>query len=156
LQWLDNGKPLFIVRTKLVSTLYTQDQHLHAFFKHYSSERNDELLDKVEVPCILHMRCIPGMIFLTRTRAQAIKGIKQASGQAQVQFFPVLLNQLAYVMCNMSPDAAREAFLAIPVLLNRFSPPDWWPTAHAPPHTHTHHRTRTRISHTHTDARARM
>jgi hypothetical protein len=68
------------------------------------------------------MRGIPGILFLTRMRAQAIQGIKQASGQAQVQFFPVLLNQLAYVMCNMSPDAAREAFLAIPVLLNRFPP----------------------------------
>ncbi len=78
-------------------------------------------------------------------RTQAIQGIKQASGQAQVQFFPVLLNQLAYVMCNMSPDAAREAFLAIPVLLNRFPPPDWPPhhctTAHAHAHAHRTHTT---------------
>jgi hypothetical protein len=38
----------------------------------------------------------------------------------QAQFFPVVLNQLAYILCNMSPAAAREAFLAIPALLNRY------------------------------------
>uniref|UniRef100_A0A4W5P3E1 Dedicator of cytokinesis 9 n=1 Tax=Hucho hucho TaxID=62062 RepID=A0A4W5P3E1_9TELE len=32
IKWVDGGKPLFKVSTHLVSTVYTQDQHLHNFF----------------------------------------------------------------------------------------------------------------------------
>uniref|UniRef100_A0A4W6G3T5 Dedicator of cytokinesis 9 n=1 Tax=Lates calcarifer TaxID=8187 RepID=A0A4W6G3T5_LATCA len=36
-KWVDGGKPLFKVSTHLVSTVYTQDQHLHNFFHHCQS-----------------------------------------------------------------------------------------------------------------------
>ncbi|KAJ8252909.1 hypothetical protein GJAV_G00206900 [Gymnothorax javanicus] len=36
-KWVDGGKPLFKVGTHLVSTVYTQDQHLHNFFQHCQS-----------------------------------------------------------------------------------------------------------------------
>ncbi|MGH0151474.1 UNVERIFIED_CONTAM: hypothetical protein FKN15_049381 [Acipenser sinensis] len=34
IKWVDGGKPLFKIATHLVSTVYTQDQHLHNFFQH--------------------------------------------------------------------------------------------------------------------------
>ncbi|KAJ3584590.1 hypothetical protein NHX12_015085, partial [Muraenolepis orangiensis] len=34
IKWVDGGKALFKVSTHLVSTVYTQDQHLHNFFHH--------------------------------------------------------------------------------------------------------------------------
>uniref|UniRef100_A0A674DRY7 Dedicator of cytokinesis 9 n=1 Tax=Salmo trutta TaxID=8032 RepID=A0A674DRY7_SALTR len=37
IKWVDGGKPLFKVSTHLVSTVYTQDQHLHNFFGHCQS-----------------------------------------------------------------------------------------------------------------------
>uniref|UniRef100_A0A8C2CN49 Dedicator of cytokinesis 9b n=1 Tax=Cyprinus carpio TaxID=7962 RepID=A0A8C2CN49_CYPCA len=35
IKWVDGGRPLFKVSTHLVSTIYTQDQHLHNFFHHF-------------------------------------------------------------------------------------------------------------------------
>uniref|UniRef100_A0A8C5FL99 Dedicator of cytokinesis 9b n=1 Tax=Gadus morhua TaxID=8049 RepID=A0A8C5FL99_GADMO len=55
-KWVDGGKALFKVSTHLVSTIYTQDQHLHNFFHHCqrmeSSEQasEGELVKYLKVP----------------------------------------------------------------------------------------------------------
>ena len=33
IKWVEGGRPLFRVNLRLVSTVYTQDQHLHNFFE---------------------------------------------------------------------------------------------------------------------------
>uniref|UniRef100_A0A8C2ADR9 Dedicator of cytokinesis 9b n=1 Tax=Cyprinus carpio TaxID=7962 RepID=A0A8C2ADR9_CYPCA len=43
IKWVDGGRPLFKVSTHLVSTIYTQDQHLHNFFHHFQGMQSGNL-----------------------------------------------------------------------------------------------------------------
>ncbi|KAG7235399.1 hypothetical protein INR49_002710 [Caranx melampygus] len=49
IKWVDGGKPLFKVSTHLVSTVYTQDQHLHNFFHHCQSMEMSEQASEGEL-----------------------------------------------------------------------------------------------------------
>ncbi|KAL6054781.1 dedicator of cytokinesis protein 7 isoform X5 [Balamuthia mandrillaris] len=89
LKWLDNAKPLFNFRTRLISTIYSQDPHLQNFFEVYSEGKDGPEL------------------------CNAIEGLKLSSDMAKARFFPVLLDQLFAVMCYKSELAARHAFTTI-------------------------------------------
>jgi hypothetical protein len=91
--WLDNMRPQFIFRTKLVSTVFTQDEHLHRFFVHHSTAKDDFEL------------------------CQALENLGKVGEHVHVQFFPVILNQLWEVMCNRSSAAARQALITLPSIL---------------------------------------
>jgi hypothetical protein len=85
---------LFQVRTKLVSSVFSDDEKLHNFFSavHESQKPgNDELLLK------------------------GIEDLKQASSSAIVQFGPVLFDELFRVLGQSFPtdDIPRRAFLAV-------------------------------------------
>ncbi|XP_067265296.1 dedicator of cytokinesis protein 9 isoform X2 [Chanodichthys erythropterus] len=77
-KWVDGGRPLLKVSTQLVSTVYTQDQHLHNFFHHCQSiestgQSGGELI-------------------------KYLKSLHAMEAHVMVKFLPTVLNQLFRVL----------------------------------------------------------
>ncbi|XP_041637733.1 dedicator of cytokinesis protein 9-like isoform X2 [Cheilinus undulatus] len=79
IKWVDGGKPLFKVSTHLVSTVYTQDQHLHNFFHHCQSMEMSEQASEGEL-------------------VKYLKSLHAMEGHVMVNFLPTILNQLFCVL----------------------------------------------------------
>ncbi|XP_055361068.1 dedicator of cytokinesis protein 9 isoform X6 [Betta splendens] len=79
IKWVDGGKPLFKVSTHLVSTVYTQDQHLHNFFHHCQSMEKSEQASEGEL-------------------VKYLKSLHAMEGHVMVNFLPTILNQLFCVL----------------------------------------------------------
>uniref|UniRef100_A0A673BNQ0 Dedicator of cytokinesis 9b n=1 Tax=Sphaeramia orbicularis TaxID=375764 RepID=A0A673BNQ0_9TELE len=79
IKWVDGGKPLFKVSTHLVSTVYTQDQHLHNFFHHCQSMETSEQASEGEL-------------------VKYLKSLHAMEGHVMVNFLPTILNQLFCVL----------------------------------------------------------
>eukprot|EP01087_Luapelamoeba_hula_P013453 TRINITY_DN3839_c4_g1_i2.p1 TRINITY_DN3839_c4_g1~~TRINITY_DN3839_c4_g1_i2.p1 ORF type:complete len:1930 (-),score=376.88 TRINITY_DN3839_c4_g1_i2:62-5851(-) len=95
INWLDNMKPLFDFTTKTVSSVFTQDEKIHSFFSHFSSEKDDTDM------------CL------------STEALVQASDSEIVRNFPVLLDQLLHCITNRSNNTATAAFFVIPHILNK-------------------------------------
>uniref|UniRef100_A0A3B3WRX1 Dedicator of cytokinesis 9b n=1 Tax=Poecilia mexicana TaxID=48701 RepID=A0A3B3WRX1_9TELE len=85
IKWVDGGKPLFTLSTHLVSTVYTQDQHLHNFFQHCQSMDMSEQASEGEL-------------------IKYLKSLHAMEGHVMVNFLPTILNQLFCVL----PRASHE------------------------------------------------
>uniref|UniRef100_A0A665UXG6 Dedicator of cytokinesis 9b n=1 Tax=Echeneis naucrates TaxID=173247 RepID=A0A665UXG6_ECHNA len=79
IKWVDGGKPLFKVSTHLVSTVYTQDQHLHNFFHHCQNMELSEQASEGEL-------------------VKYLKSLHAMEGHVMVNFLPTILNQLFCVL----------------------------------------------------------
>uniref|UniRef100_A0A3P9AT17 Dedicator of cytokinesis 9b n=1 Tax=Maylandia zebra TaxID=106582 RepID=A0A3P9AT17_9CICH len=79
IKWVDGGKPLFKVSTHLVSTVNTQDQHLHNFFHHCESMEMSEQASEGEL-------------------VKYLKSLHAMEGHMMVNFLPTILNQLFCVL----------------------------------------------------------
>ncbi|XP_056157186.1 dedicator of cytokinesis protein 9-like [Lampris incognitus] len=79
IKWVDSGKPLFKVSTHLVSTVYTQDQHLNNFFHHCQSMESSESASEGEL-------------------IKYLKSLHAMEGHVMVNFLPTILNQLFRVL----------------------------------------------------------
>uniref|UniRef100_A0A3B4TYG8 Dedicator of cytokinesis 9b n=1 Tax=Seriola dumerili TaxID=41447 RepID=A0A3B4TYG8_SERDU len=79
IKWVDGGKPLFKVSTHLVSTVYTQDQHLHNFFHHCQNMEMSEQASEGEL-------------------VKYLKSLHAMEGHVMVNFLPTILNQLFCVL----------------------------------------------------------
>uniref|UniRef100_A0A8C4HHZ6 Dedicator of cytokinesis 9b n=1 Tax=Dicentrarchus labrax TaxID=13489 RepID=A0A8C4HHZ6_DICLA len=79
IKWVDGGKTLFKVSTHLVSTIYTQDQHLHNFFHHCQSMEMSEQASEGEL-------------------VKYLKSLHAMEGHVMVNFLPTILNQLFCVL----------------------------------------------------------
>ncbi|XP_069376760.1 dedicator of cytokinesis protein 9 isoform X4 [Paralichthys olivaceus] len=79
IKWVDGGKPVFKVSTHLVSTVYTQDQHLHNFFHHCQSMEMSEQASEGEL-------------------VKYLKSLHAMEGHVMVNFLPTTLNQLFCVL----------------------------------------------------------
>uniref|UniRef100_A0A3Q0T1I1 Dedicator of cytokinesis 9b n=1 Tax=Amphilophus citrinellus TaxID=61819 RepID=A0A3Q0T1I1_AMPCI len=79
MKWVDGGKPLFKVSTHLVSTVNTQDQHLHNFFQHCQSMEMSEQASEGEL-------------------VKYLKSLHAMEGHVMVNFLPTILNQLFCVL----------------------------------------------------------
>ncbi|XP_074520396.1 dedicator of cytokinesis protein 9 isoform X1 [Halichoeres trimaculatus] len=79
IKWVDGGKTLFKVSTHLVSTVYTQDQHLHNFFHHCQSMEMSEQASE------------GGLV-------KYLKSLHAMEGHVMVNFLPTVLNQLFCVL----------------------------------------------------------
>ncbi|XP_076004947.1 dedicator of cytokinesis protein 9 isoform X2 [Genypterus blacodes] len=79
IKWVDGGKHLFKVSTHLVSTVYTQDQHLHNFFHHCQSMEMSEQASEGEL-------------------VKYLKSLHAMEGHVMVNFLPTILNQLFCVL----------------------------------------------------------
>ncbi|XP_033966559.1 dedicator of cytokinesis protein 9 isoform X2 [Pseudochaenichthys georgianus] len=82
-KWVDGGKPLFKVATHLVSTVYTQDQHLHNFFDHCQSTeaapQGGELV-------------------------KYLKSLHAMESHVMIKFLPTTLNQLFRVLTSATQE----------------------------------------------------
>ncbi|CAL1598352.1 unnamed protein product [Knipowitschia caucasica] len=79
IKWVDSGKPLFKVSTHLVSTVYTQDQHLHNFFHHCQKMNLSE--QGLEGELVKYLKSLHAM-----------------EGHVMVNFLPTIINQLFSVL----------------------------------------------------------
>ncbi|XP_035995253.1 dedicator of cytokinesis protein 9 isoform X15 [Fundulus heteroclitus] len=83
-KWVDGGKPLFKVSTHLVSTVYTQDQHLHNFFHHCqdiasAAQGSGELV-------------------------KYLKSLHAMESHVMIKFLPTILNQLFRVLTSATQE----------------------------------------------------
>ncbi|XP_048056575.1 dedicator of cytokinesis protein 9 isoform X7 [Megalobrama amblycephala] len=84
IKWVDGGRPLFRVSTHLVSTIYTQDQHLHNFFHHFQSMQSGAT------------RPTEGEL------VKYLKSLHAMEGHVMINFLPTILNQLVHVLTSAS------------------------------------------------------
>ncbi|KAM9820909.1 LOW QUALITY PROTEIN: dedicator of cytokinesis protein 9-like [Neosynchiropus ocellatus] len=83
IKWVDGGKALFKVSTHLVSTVYTQDQHLHNFFHHC---QNMEMSEQAAEGGLVKF----------------LKSLHAMEGHVMVNFLPTILNQLFCVLTRVT------------------------------------------------------
>ncbi|KAJ8003348.1 hypothetical protein DPEC_G00147390 [Dallia pectoralis] len=99
IKWVDGGKLLFKLSTHLVSTVHTQDQHLHNFFHHWQNmecglegltsdpDLSDPLLEAPEQQLVKHLKTLQAM-----------------QGHVMVNFLPTILNQLFLVLTRTTQE----------------------------------------------------
>uniref|UniRef100_A0A5F8GWC6 Dedicator of cytokinesis 9 n=1 Tax=Monodelphis domestica TaxID=13616 RepID=A0A5F8GWC6_MONDO len=85
LKWVDGGKPLLRVSTHLVSTVYTQDQHLHNFFQY--CQKTDS-----------------GAQVLGNDLVKYLKSLHAMEGHVMIAFLPTILNQLFRVLTRTTQE----------------------------------------------------
>ncbi|GAA6089969.1 dedicator of cytokinesis protein 9 isoform X2, partial [Tachysurus ichikawai] len=83
-KWMDGGRPLFRVSTHLVSTVYTQDQHLHNFFHHCQKMKSGSV-QATEGDLVKYLKSLHAM-----------------EGHVMIKFLPTILNQLVRVLTTTS------------------------------------------------------
>ncbi|XP_061833861.1 dedicator of cytokinesis protein 9-like [Nerophis lumbriciformis] len=83
IKWVDGGKFLFKVTTHLVSTVYTQDQHLHNFFHHCQITEVSEQASEGDL-------------------VKFLKSLHAVEGHIMVNFLPTILNQLFRILTSAS------------------------------------------------------
>ncbi|XP_032386220.1 dedicator of cytokinesis protein 9 [Etheostoma spectabile] len=84
-KWVDGGKPVFKVSTHLVSTVYTQDQHLHNFFHHCQSTA-------------------PETQVLGGELVKYLKSLHAMESHVMIKFLPTTLNQLFRVLTSATQE----------------------------------------------------
>ncbi|XP_046699682.1 dedicator of cytokinesis protein 9 isoform X1 [Silurus meridionalis] len=84
-RWVDGGKPVFKVSTHLVSTVYTQDQHLHNFFHHCESTVSAAQSTGGEL-------------------VKYLKSLHAVEAHVMINFLPTILNQLFCVLISTAPE----------------------------------------------------
>ncbi|XP_053295467.1 dedicator of cytokinesis protein 9 isoform X2 [Pleuronectes platessa] len=84
-KWVDGGKPLFKVSAHLVSTVYTQDQHLHNFFHHCES--------------VTSAAQVPGGELV-----KYLKSLHAMESHVMIKFLPTTLNQLFRVLTSATQE----------------------------------------------------
>uniref|UniRef100_A0A7N8WTB5 Dedicator of cytokinesis 9 n=1 Tax=Mastacembelus armatus TaxID=205130 RepID=A0A7N8WTB5_9TELE len=85
IKWVDGGKPLFKVSTHLVSTVYTQDQHLHNFFHHCQSMASAAQVSGGDL-------------------VKYLKSLHAMESHVMIKFLPTVLNQLFRVLTSATQE----------------------------------------------------
>ncbi|KAM9038084.1 dedicator of cytokinesis protein 9 isoform 2-T2 [Sarcophilus harrisii] len=85
IKWVDGGKPLLRVSTHLVSTVYTQDQHLHNFFQYCQKTES-------------------GAQALGNDLVKYLKSLHAMEGHVMIAFLPTILNQLFRVLTRTTQE----------------------------------------------------
>ncbi|KAM6179413.1 dedicator of cytokinesis protein 9 isoform 3-T3 [Erethizon dorsatum] len=85
IKWVDGGKPLLKVSTHLVSTVYTQDQHLHNFFQYCQKTES-------------------GAQAIGNELVKYLKSLHAMEGHVMIAFLPTILNQLFRVLTRATQE----------------------------------------------------
>ncbi|XP_077199954.1 dedicator of cytokinesis protein 9 isoform X12 [Paroedura picta] len=85
IKWVDGGKPLLKVSTHLVSTIYTQDQHLNNFFQYCQKTES-------------------GAQALGADLVKYLKSLHAMEGHVMIAFLPTILNQLFRVLTRATQE----------------------------------------------------
>uniref|UniRef100_A0A3P9AG07 Dedicator of cytokinesis 11 n=1 Tax=Esox lucius TaxID=8010 RepID=A0A3P9AG07_ESOLU len=99
LKWVENGKPLFKVRTNVASTIYPQDLHLHKFFQHCQLMRSSSEGNPAEL--IKYLKCLHAM-----------------ETQVIIKFLPTVLVQLFEVLTTATKEATEIAVNSTRVIIH--------------------------------------
>ncbi|XP_064413718.1 dedicator of cytokinesis protein 9 isoform X1 [Latimeria chalumnae] len=84
-KWVDGAKHLFKVTTHLVSTVYTQDQHLNNFFQHCQKTQSGAQASGTEL-------------------VKYLKSLHAMEGHVVINFLPIILNQLFRVLTRANQE----------------------------------------------------
>ncbi|XP_051016946.1 dedicator of cytokinesis protein 9 isoform X2 [Acomys russatus] len=84
-KWVEGGKPLLRVSTHLVSTVYTQDQHLHNFFQYCQKTESGAQASGSEL-------------------VKYLKSLHAMEGHVMIAFLPTILNQLFRVLTRATQE----------------------------------------------------
>lgn len=114
-KWVDNKKPVFTVRTKLLSTIYSQDSHLNAFwnitypfvFPHLHQQQqqakeeaqSEESTSAPSTPRTVNSVSSSSNVISEGSVCGALQGLSLISPDAAVQYFPVIVRQLFRLIC---------------------------------------------------------
>ncbi|XP_041526092.1 dedicator of cytokinesis protein 9 isoform X25 [Microtus oregoni] len=85
IKWVEGGKPLLKVSTHLVSTVYTQDQHLHNFFQYCQKTESGAQASGSEL-------------------VKYLKSLHAMEGHVMIAFLPTILNQLFRVLTRATQE----------------------------------------------------
>ncbi|XP_069049551.1 dedicator of cytokinesis protein 11 isoform X4 [Lepisosteus oculatus] len=99
IRWVDNAKPLFKVRTNVVSTIYTQDTHLHKFFQHCQMLQSGPQESPAEL--VKYLKCLHAM-----------------ETQVIIKFLPTVLIQLFQVLTMVTKDHQEIAVNSTRVIIH--------------------------------------
>ncbi|XP_061665045.1 dedicator of cytokinesis protein 11 [Syngnathoides biaculeatus] len=99
IKWVENAKPLFRMRSRVASTIYTQDLHLHKFFVHCQLMRKSSEDNRAEL--IKYLKCLHAM-----------------ETQAMVHFLPTVLMQLFEVLAAATEEGQDIAVNSLRVIIH--------------------------------------
>ncbi|CAH6821928.1 Dock9 [Phodopus roborovskii] len=85
IKWVEGGKPLLKVSTHLVSTVNTQDQHLHNFFQYCQKTESGAQASGNEL-------------------VKYLKSLHAMEGHVMIAFLPTILNQLFRVLTRATQE----------------------------------------------------
>ncbi|KAM6448572.1 dedicator of cytokinesis protein 9 isoform 2-T2 [Liasis olivaceus] len=85
IKWVDGGKPLLTISTHLVSTVYTQDQHLNNFFYYCQ-------------------KTMSGAQAIGADLVKYLKSLHAMEGHVMIAFLPTILNQLFRVLTRATQE----------------------------------------------------
>ncbi|XP_040599713.1 dedicator of cytokinesis protein 9 isoform X15 [Mesocricetus auratus] len=85
IKWVEGGKPLLKIATHLVSTVYTQDQHLHNFFQYCQKTESGAHASGNEL-------------------VKYLKSLHAMEGHVMIAFLPTILNQLFRVLTRATQE----------------------------------------------------
>ncbi|XP_037081413.1 LOW QUALITY PROTEIN: dedicator of cytokinesis protein 9-like [Pollicipes pollicipes] len=108
IHWVDGQKPLFKVTFRLVSTVYTTDQHLHNFFLHAHRLRETRMptvhaSDNETTKQVKVVHHLPKIL-------KALHAIDVAT---LIRFLPTLLNQLLRILVSSDSDDVVQNTLRV-------------------------------------------
>ncbi|CAN9509721.1 unnamed protein product [Ophioblennius macclurei] len=99
IKWVENAKTLFKVRTRVASTIYPQDLHLHKFFQHCQMMKTTSEGNQAEL--VKYLKCLHAM-----------------ETQVIITFLPTVLMQLFEVLTAATKEAHEIAVNSVRVIIH--------------------------------------
>ncbi|PRP78369.1 dedicator of cytokinesis 9, partial [Planoprotostelium fungivorum] len=99
-KWIDNKKGVFQVRTKLLSTVHCQDEHIHQFFSLYDRLHN-------------HNEGTPQQV------AESLDHMRKANGTKLIQLLPIVMKKTLTLLCEIPVNAAEQVFSHLIALVDK-------------------------------------
>ncbi|XP_061148285.1 dedicator of cytokinesis protein 11 isoform X5 [Syngnathus typhle] len=99
IKWVENAKPLFKMRSRVVSTIYAQDLHLHKFFLHCQLMKSTSEDNRAEL--IKYLKCLHAM-----------------ETHVMVHFLPTVLMQLFEVLSAAAKEGQEIAVNSLRVIIH--------------------------------------
>ncbi|XP_043189264.1 dedicator of cytokinesis protein 9-like isoform X2 [Amphibalanus amphitrite] len=108
IRWVDGQKPLFKVTFRLVSTIYTLDQHLHNFFLHAHRLRESRL------PTVYNSdNETTKQVKVVHHLPKILKALHAIDVATLIRFLPTLLNQLLRIVVSTDSDEVLQNTLRV-------------------------------------------
>lgn len=145
LQWLDNKKPVFTLRTHLQSTVYSRDQHVTSFFREYGKRRAQDPTYS-EVRACMYTTC--ACMFTTCNSVRVSTG--QYASTYTYTHTTHLQSCYLFLFSHPTFSCGRTYFSAHLAFFPRRSPCISSPQSSKVSHTHTHSvAVNRKLTHTH-------